>query len=170
MEATARDQEEKTPSRGQKTLKSVAQAIEKIDDKEVSIFASSRKDEVDSPFVLLFSKNLTDLLVDDKLKNTDIKVIFGICSIAQFGNLVSINQSGLAESLKITQSMVSLSIKKLTAEGILLKTKLGLFINPSLIVKGNLHKVDPNLWDVALSKGFSSPVKKVAKKQTKLDF
>lgn len=142
-------------------------AASKIDDKDITIMAGSRKEQVSSAFVLLFNEQLNELLVNDKLTLTDIKVMTGICTIARFGNLVNLSQAGLADALKLHRVTVNKSIKKLTDDGLLLKTDLGLFINPTLIVKGKISGIPEELWDEALKMGFKSPVRSISRKQSK---
>jgi hypothetical protein len=146
-------------------FKSLTRAAEGVEGKEVQVFAGRKKESVSEPFVLLFYESLSELVLNDRLTMTDMKVMLGICGLARFGNMVALSQGGLADALGLNKSAVSRSIKKLTEESILLKTKMGLFINPTLIVKGGLSNVEPNLWDEALLAGSISPVKSVARKQ-----
>jgi hypothetical protein len=148
-------------------FKSVTRAVDGLDSKEVTVFAGKKKESVTEPFVLLFYESLSELVLDDRLTMTDMKVMLGVCGLARFGNLVLMSQGGLAAALGLGKSAVSRSIKKLTDEAILLRTSLGLFINPTLVVKGGLSNIDPGLWDAALLAGSASPVKSVARKQTK---
>lgn len=148
-------------------FKNVTKAAGGLESKEVSVFAGRKKESVTEPFVLLFYESLSELVLADRLTVTDMKVMLGVCGLARFGNLVSLSQGGLAEALGLNKSAISRSIKKLTEEAILLKTNLGLFINPTLVVKGGLSNIEPTLWDAALLAGSASPVKSVARKQSK---
>jgi hypothetical protein len=98
---------------------------------------------------------------------TDVRVLVGICEIAKFGNLIGLNQTVLADKLGMKKSNMSKCISKLCAENILIKSEFGLFINPTIIVKGKFQTIEPELWNEAINRGFNNPIKnyKPGKKQ-----
>jgi hypothetical protein len=126
--------------------------IDSVAEKAVNVFVAGARERVEKPFVMIFYDTLTELIMENKIQMQDMKVMLGICKAASFGNLVHLNQGGLAELIGVHKSNVSKSIKKLTAIGLLLETKLGLFLNPSLIVKGQMGKIDADVWDASLLK------------------
>jgi hypothetical protein len=133
-----------------KTLSELTEKVEKVTEKNINIMVAAQRERVDKGFVMIFQDAMQDLVMEKKLTMTDIRVMLSICSIAQYGNLVSLNQNGLAEMLKMNKSMISLSIKKLIELNLLLKTKLGLFLNPSLVIKGRIDKIPAEVWDASL--------------------
>lgn len=143
----------------------IVNAAASIDEKDVMVHVGGRKEAVLSPFVMVFHDKLSELLLADRLAMIDIKVLMGICKILQFGNLVSLSQQGLADSLGVHRVSVSKSLKKMTDLGIVVDTKLGRFINPAIIVKGKLSAIEDDVWDAAKAAGYPSPVRSVAKKQ-----
>lgn len=149
-------------------LMEIAAAIAETKGKEVNIYASPPKAQTSSGFVLFFYEAISELILNSKLGFAEVKVILAICKIAEFGNLISLNQSKLASLLGVDKGNLSRSIKKLIKANVLMKSDLGLFFNPCLIVKGRLNNVDDDLWAQALDlTGQKSQLKKVASKQGK---
>lgn len=149
-------------------MRSIKQKIEdglnKIDDAVVIITGS--KEQVSKPFVIMFYDELREIIADNKLNMTDLKILLGICKVCQFGNNVVLNQGGLASALGFTKSQMSNTIKRLKENGILIQSELSLFINPSLIVKGKLSEIEEQKWSEAQEKtGKTSPLVSVERKQ-----
>lgn len=131
------------------------------------VIVAGKRESVSEPFVIMFYEALNTIIQANKINMTDIRVLLGICGVTRFGNCISMSQMGLAEALNIDKSNVSKSIQKLVKHNVLLQSKLGLFINPSLIIKGKLSEVDPQVWDETLKAGFKSPLKSVMRSQMK---
>lgn len=144
----------------------LASAVKRVeaDGSDVIVHAARAREQVSEPFVLLFYESISELVIDEKISMGDMKVVLGVCQIARFGNLISLNQAALAGMLKMHKVSVSRSIKKLTEMNVLIKSDLGLFINPTLIVKGALNKIEPEIWNETIKRGFSVPVKSVVAK------
>jgi hypothetical protein len=145
------------------TTEKIEEGLGKIDDAVVIV--AGKRESVSEPFVIMFYDSLYDIIQTNKINMTDIRVLLGICGITRFGNCVSMSQMGLAEALGINKSNISKSIKKLTEHKVLIQSKLGLFINPALIIKGKLSEVDSEVWDDTLKAGFKSPLKSVMRSQ-----
>lgn len=146
-------------------VKKIEDGLSRIDDAVVIV--AGKRESVSEPFVIMFYDALYNIIQENKITMTDIRVLLGICGLTRFGNCVNMSQMGLAEALKINKSNVSKSIKKLTENHILISSKLGLFINPALIIKGKLSEIDTEIWDETLKSGFKSPLKSVMRSQMK---
>ncbi len=129
------------------------------------VIVAGKRESVSEPFVIMFYEALNTIIQANKINMTDIRVLLGICGVTRFGNCISMSQMGLAEALGINKSNISKSIKKLIEHNVLIQSRLGLFINPSLIIKGKLNEVDPVVWDDTLKAGFKSPLKSVMRSQ-----
>lgn len=113
------------------------------------------KQDVLNPFVIVFNRNMLQLLKDKELQLgiNEMKVIFQLCEYAEFGNLLNVSQKKLARDLSIDTSSVSRAMKKLTSKGILISDaeaegeEGNLYLNPQIITKGALHKIDKQLFD-----------------------
>ena len=144
----------------------LAISIAKIQGKDVNIYTTSPKMQTTNGFVMLFYEAVSEIIMNGKLGLTEIKVVLAICRIAEYGNLISLNQTKLAEYLHMDKGNLSKSINKLIKNNVLIKCELGLFFNPNLIVKGKLNKINNIMWDSALElTGQKSPITKIAKKQ-----
>lgn len=144
----------------------LATSISKIQGKDVNIYTTSPKMQTSNGFVMLFYEAVSEIIMNGKLGLTEIKVVLAMCRIAEYGNLVSLNQTKLAEYLQMDKGNLSKSINKLIKNNVLIKCELGLFFNPNLIVKGKLDKINNIMWNSALElTGQKSPITKIAKKQ-----
>jgi hypothetical protein len=128
------------------------------------VIIAGKKVKVNTQFVMLFYAAIAKLIDQKKLNLSDVRVLLGICEIARFGNLISLNQTSLANQLGMKKQNMSKCIIKLTAENIIIKSEFGLFLNPTLIVKGNFSKIDPELFNEAVKRGFKSPLDKGMRK------
>jgi len=147
-------------------INQLTNSIAKIEGKDVNIYTTSPKMQTTNGFVMLFYEAVNEIIMNGSLGLTEIKVVFAICRIAEYGNLISLNQTKLAEYLKMDKGNLSKSINKLIKNNVLIKHDLGLFFNPNLIIKGKLDKINNDIWNSALElTGQKSPVTKIAKKQ-----
>lgn len=146
-------------------FRAIVDAASSIDDKDVSVHVTGRKEAVLQSFVMVFPDKLSELLLADKLTTIDMKIIVGICKILQFGNMVSLSQQGLADSLGIHRVSVNKSLKKMTELGVIIDTKLGRFVNPAIIVKGKLSGIEDVVWEAAEQAGYPSPLRSIARQQ-----
>jgi DNA-binding MarR family transcriptional regulator len=128
----------------------VQKAINAVKEKNVNVFTAGAREQVEKPFVMLFTGALAEVVKSGAINMTDMRVMLALCDIAAYGNLLSLNQTGLASVMGLHKSALSRSFKKLLKENLLINTKLGLFLNPSLIIKGRIDKIDPQVWDASL--------------------
>jgi hypothetical protein len=131
--------------------------ISSIDD--AIVIVAGKKLQVNTEFVMLFYESVGDLIDRKKVTLSDVRVLIAICQIARFGNLISLNQSTLAAKIGMKKQNLSKCIIKLCAENILLKTDFGLYLNPSIIVKGKFQTIEPEVWNEAINRGFNNPIK-----------
>jgi hypothetical protein len=147
-------------------FESIASSIAKTQGKEVTVFTGARKEKVNNGFVLLFYEAVTELIFNKAIALSEIKVLLAFCKIAEFGNLISVNQKVVAKLIGMDEGNFSKSVARLIESGVLIKSELGLFFNPNFVVKGKLDKVADDLWAEAFDKtGKPSALKKVANKQ-----
>lgn len=137
--------------------------VEKIEDglnsiDDAVVIVAGKKVRVNTEFVMMFYSSVASLIDAKKVNLTDVRVLLGICEIARFGNLIGLNQSVLATQLGMKKQNMSKCITKLTNSNILIKSEFGLFLNPSLIVKGKFTNIDPEMWDETIKRGFKSPL------------
>lgn len=152
--------------KAEEIINQLTNSIAKIQGKDVNIYTTSPKMQTTNGFVMLFYEAVNEIIMNGHLGLTEIKVVLAICRIAEYGNLVSLNQTKLAEYLKMDKGNLSKSINKLIKTNVLIKHELGLFFNPNLIVKGKLDKINNVIWNSALElTGKQSPITKIAKKQ-----
>jgi hypothetical protein len=75
---------------------------------------------------MVLSQVRTDMLADSDLDGTTLKVLLKLLGVLDMDNLIAINQSDIAASMKLQKSNFSRAIKKLIAEEILIEgAKLG---------------------------------------------
>jgi DNA-binding MarR family transcriptional regulator len=142
---------------------------EKIEDgvsniEDALVIVAGKKIKVNTEFVILFYEAVGNLIDQGKITLSDVRVLFGICEVMKFGNLIALNQSALASRLGMQKSNMSKCISKLCAENILIKSNSGLFLNPTMIVKGKLQNIEPEMWDEAVKRGYTSPLDKGIRK------
>ncbi|WP_032698224.1 MarR family transcriptional regulator [Pseudomonas syringae] len=83
-------------------------------------------------FVIGFPENL--MLLD--IKPTELKMIFYILDAMQFGNLVKITQTAIAEKLKISTSNVNRAWKELIKKNVLVNKDGNIYLNSNFFSKG----------------------------------
>ena len=77
---------------------------EDLQDKKVSVIVSERdKVKVKDQFVLLFSENLKNLLVAEKITLSELKVMLSIISFSSYLNVFKVTQKVIANDLKLDQ-------------------------------------------------------------------
>jgi biotin operon repressor len=130
-------------------LTEIAEELEQIEEKgyvnentKFTLIAGENRVKVKNDFVILFYSSFLQIIKDCELTKLDIKLTMQLLEMAQFGNLVSISQSGLAKELGTYQSNVSKSLKSLIASGILIKDSNGhTYFNPDIMTKGKLNEM-----------------------------
>src|ERR1035437_6233498 len=88
-------------------FKEIAEAISATKDKELNIYVSQPKAETNQGFVLFFYEAISDLILKTKIGFAEVKVILAICKIAEYGNLISLNQAKLAVLLGVDKGNLS---------------------------------------------------------------
>lgn len=116
------------------------------DDGTIHVHVSKRRKHIDplNPFALCFTGSLSTLIQQRKLTSTSMALLFLLLDLSKFGNLVSINQAGLAARLGVKQPAISKALVKLQATGIILNLAEGQFFNPQIITKQGLDTVARN--------------------------
>lgn len=112
----------------------------------VLVHVSKKRKHIDplNPFALCFVGSLSTIIQTQKLTPTALALLFLLLDLSRFGNLVSVNQGGLAERLGVQQPAISKALKKLEVSGIILNLAEGQFFNPQLITKQGLDTVARN--------------------------
>lgn len=152
-----------------KTLERVASAIEKTTGKSVKVSVGKDKQKVnirtDHAFVMLFLENFVSAVDKHGLTLADLRVLHELCRITAYGNLLILNQVNLAARLKILPSALSRSMRKLRKADFILETEDGIFLNPNVIAKGDLTKLDDDLLRAADKTQHETPFKQRVKIQ-----
>lgn len=134
----------------EQTQQEITDAIDTVQRQEpgsgdinVTVSKKKKRKLVDpiNPFAICFAESLGQLIVERKIGAPALAVLFKLLALAQMGNLVSVNQTGIAASLKVDKSAVSRAIKQLTQAGVLLEMKEGIFFNPQLVNRWGLDAV-----------------------------
>lgn len=107
---------------------------------QLNLIKSKIKVKPNEGFVMMFSKNLLNGMVENGLGITDIKVLLKVCDYVNFGNVINLTHQTIADDLEINRPQVSKSFNKLEKAGVFFKNKSSLFLNPNYIVKGDLRK------------------------------
>jgi hypothetical protein len=135
-----------------KNTEALLNKIAQIDsEKEITTYVGIRKEEVDIDFAMVFIETLHKLVSEKKVTMTDINIFLYLSKLAEYGNLLSFNTTRLSKVLSIDRGNVSRSISKLSKLGVLIKVDSGLFINPFLVSKGRLARVEPDVLKVAMT-------------------
>ena len=135
------------------------QTVQQRDDAagEVHVHIAKRRKLIDplNPFALCFVGSLAVIIQKRKLSPTAIALLFLLLELARFGNLVSVNQAGLAAHLGVKQPAVSKALARLEAAGIILNMPEGQFFHPQVITKQGLDTVARN-YPASVSAGIEA--------------
>lgn len=135
------------------------QTLQQRDDAtgEVHVHIAKRRKLIDplNPFALCFVGSLAVIVQKRKLSPTAIALLFLLLELARFGNLVSVNQAGLATRLGVKQPAISKALAKLEAAGLILNLPDGQFFNPQIITRQGLDTVARN-YPAAVSAGIEA--------------
>jgi len=80
---------------------------------QLNLIKSKIKVKPNESFLLMFSKNLLNTMVEYGLNNTDVKVLLKVCYYVSFGNVINLTQQTIADELNLTQQQVSKGFKNL---------------------------------------------------------
>lgn len=94
-----------------------------------------------NPFALCFAGSMFEIMGRHRLSATSLKLLFLLIQLSKHGNLVSVNQKGLATKMDTSEAAVSRSMKSLILAGIILDLPTGRFFNPQLITQQGLADV-----------------------------
>lgn len=113
---------------------------------EINVYVSKKRKKIDpiNAFALCFTGSLSTIILDKKLSPTAIALLLLLLDLAKFGNLVSVNQKGLAARLKVKQPAISKALAKLVDAAIIIELPEGQFFNPQLITRQGLDTVARN--------------------------
>ncbi len=107
----------------------------------VRVAKERRKIAPINPFALCFAGSMFQIMDKHTLSATSLKLLFLLIQLSKHGNLVSVNQKGLAAQMRTSETAVSRSMKSLIAAGIILDLPTGRFFNPQLITQQGLAEV-----------------------------
>ncbi len=95
-------------------------------------------------FAICFIHSMAQIMDKTNLSRPALRLLFELIDIAALGNLVSINQKGLAARLGVSKSSLNRSMLSLISAGVLLAMDHGMFLNPQLISKQGLATMAKN--------------------------
>lgn len=94
-------------------------------------------------YVITFTENWYNIVQHVGITAIELKVIFYIVDKMEYGNLISISQSAIANNINIHKSNVSRTFKNLIAKNVLFKDENGnVFMNSNLFSKGLSTKLN----------------------------
>ena len=121
------------------------QTVQERDDieGEIHVHVSKKRIKIDpiNAFALCFTGSLSVIIRTKKLSPTAIALLLTLLDLAKHGNLVSVNQKGLAGLLGVKQPAISKALAKLVAAGIIIELPEGQYFNPQLITRQGLDTV-----------------------------
>lgn len=137
-------------------------AIHTVQDRDdnagtVQVHVSKKRKQIDpiNPFALCFTGSLSTIIQQRQLTATALALLFLLLDLSRFGNLVSVNQAGLAARLGVRQPAVSKALARLEAAGVILNMPEGQFFNPQIITKQGLDTVARN-YPASVSAGIEA--------------
>ena len=140
-------------------IDSAINTVQTRDDKAgtVQVHVSKKRKQIDpiNPFAICFTGSLSTLIQQRQLTSTALALLFLLLDLSRFGNLVSVNQAGLAARLGVKQPAVSKALARLEAAGIILNMPEGQFFNPQVITKQGLDTVARN-YPASVSAGIEA--------------
>jgi DNA-binding transcriptional ArsR family regulator len=112
-------------------------------DGEIHVHVSKRREKITpiNAFALCFTGSLSAIIRAKKLSPTAIALLLTLLDLAKHGNLVSVNQKGLAAMLGVKQPAISKALTKLVSAGIIIELPEGQYFNPQLITRQGLDTV-----------------------------
>lgn len=116
-----------------------------------------------NPFVIIFLNNLREIIKQYGLNTSELVLLTLVLEKMEYGNLVAINQSKLAEELEISRQAVNKIFKKFKQNGLFITGNDGsLYVNSQVIVKGKLwdHKELEEVYQIALETSISKGLTK----------
>jgi DNA-binding MarR family transcriptional regulator len=126
-------------------ISSAIHTVQERDDLEgeIHVHVSKKRKKIDplSPFALCFTGSLSTIIRTKKLSTTAIALLLTLLDLAKHGNLVSVNQKGLAGLLGVKQPAISKALTKLVSAGIIIELTEGQYFNPQLITRQGLDTV-----------------------------
>ena len=126
-------------------INNAIQAVQDHDETEgeVHVHVSKKPRRINpiNAFALCFTGSLAEIIRLHKLSPTAILLLLKLLDLGKHGNLVSVNQKGLAKQLKVQQPAISKAIRRLVNAGVILELTEGQYFNPQLITKQGLATV-----------------------------
>lgn len=114
---------------------STMQSSTYVDDK-------NKKTSFKNEFVIAFTDNLEKLAFELNVSNAELRVITYILKRMEFGNLINLKQSAIAEKIGMKPANMSLIFKKLKDKKILIEDEdKNLYMNANIFAKGLNHKM-----------------------------
>lgn len=144
-----------------KNAEKILKSASKISKKEISISIKRDNSNIKKivkfhgDYIQMFSTTMFEYMVSYNLSRSDLLVLFGYCSLLEYGNVISISQADVAKKIGIAQPNVARSVKKLKDVGIFYSTPeapRSLYIHPAFIAKGDLAQFKDQILDWELEK------------------
>lgn len=142
-----------------KTIEKLLNSIDKVSKKEVAV--SVRKDnsinkkiiKLHGEYTQMFATTLFQSIMEFNLSKNDLIVLFGYCSVLEYGNAINISQQDISDLTGIARPHVARSVKKLKDIGIFYSTDRAprsMYIHPAFIAKGDLSQFKEKIeeWEV----------------------
>lgn len=124
----------------------LTQLQSQMDSKNAKLFVSSGRFRMKilNEFALMFASAFLQTIDDYKLTRNDIRIVLKIIEYAQYGNLLRMSYTTLANDLNIDRADISKSIKRIKKSQLIIDIDGSLYLNPHIICKGRFNTADEN--------------------------
>lgn len=118
----------------------IIEVNEQIIDGDIHVHVSKKRERIKpmNTFALCFTVCLAEIIDKHGLSGNAIRLLLELLNLSQAGNLISINQKGLAKSIGWNEKKISRSMVELRKSGVVLDKEIGTFLNPQVITKQGL--------------------------------
>lgn len=127
----------------QNLVGTISRTLEQEGPGGIDVRAAKRRNTIApaNAFCICFHASMAKIMDKAKLSRPALRLLFELIDISAAGNLISVNQKGLAARIGVSPNSVSRSMKRLISAGVVLELEHGLFLNPQLISKQALARM-----------------------------
>lgn len=101
---------------------------------------------IEQEFAMLMLNGTEILIQECNATINELRVLFYIAKLMEYGNLFHVNQTVMAKKLKTSQSAISRTMRSLvTKKVIIIDSDGNKYINPNILIKGLPHKCAPEI-------------------------
>ena len=118
----------------------ILEANKQSEEGDIHIHVSKKRERIKpmNTFALCFTVCLAEIIDKYSLSGNAIRLLLELLNLSQAGNLISINQKGLAKAMGWNEKKISRAMVELRKSGVVLDKEIGTFLNPQVITKTGL--------------------------------